>query len=51
VVEGMVGRFTWGVVRGKGAQQVPPLRYAPVGVTKGSVVTHPIIRALDGEIR
>jgi len=25
--------FFWRVVRGKGAQQVPPLRYAPVGMT------------------
>jgi hypothetical protein len=26
-------RLAWNVVRGKGAQQVPPLRCAPVGMT------------------
>jgi hypothetical protein len=37
-VEGMDS--TQGVVRGKGAQQVPPLRFAPVGMTKLRVVAH-----------
>jgi hypothetical protein len=32
----------WRVVWGCGALQIPPLRFAPVGMTKGGVVVFPV---------